>query len=483
MAVADAQDDRIKALEQSLARSTAVIEALAARVAELERSAARAAAPVQAAQAGASAPVASRDDQARAIEALQQDVNHIVDTMGKGSSETGAAVHGFIDVGAGWSSAQDPRRERGFNAGSLDIYLTPQIGERVKSLIELVVESSTEGVELDLERIQLGYTFSDAVTLWGGRFHSPFGQWNTDFHHGANLQTSISRPDVIEFEDRGGLVPAHSVGLWLTGKSRLDVGRLNYDLYLANGPSIRDRQLDPGVLTDSNADKMLGFRLGYEANQGLGGLAFGLHGFASDVDQYSLDNTLRNTTRLRVLGGYLVYDAQDWELRAEYYGFAQPRSGRRPDAAQQRRVCAARAQRGRLDAVCPLRECGAGPAGQLLPQPGFGAPLPVRGCGREVRAGRKLFAQAGVAQRAQRGLQPARRERRAGQRRCGELPPRPVPILDRVLVDDVTAHNQTCGSAGRHRAAMRPWRCARRRSDRASVGQARCLRHPRRLPR
>ena len=289
-AVADAQDDRIKALEQSLARSTAVIEALAARVAELERSAARAAAPVQAAQAGASAPVASRDDQARAIEALQQDVNHIVDTMGKGSSETGAAVHGFIDVGAGWSSAQDPRRERGFNAGSLDIYLTPQIGERVKSLIELVVESSTEGVELDLERIQLGYTFSDAVTLWGGRFHSPFGQWNTDFHHGANLQTSISRPDVIEFEDRGGLVPAHSVGLWLTGKSRLDVGRLNYDLYLANGPSIRDRQLDPGVLTDSNADKMLGFRLGYEANQGLGGLAFGLHGFASDV------TSIRSTT-------------------------------------------------------------------------------------------------------------------------------------------------------------------------------------------
>ena len=343
MAVADAQDDRIKALEQSLARSNAVIEALAARVAELERSAARVAAPVQAAQGGASAPVTSRDDQARAIEALQQDVNHIVDTMGKGSSETGAAVHGFIDVGAGWSSAQDPRRERGFNAGSLDIYLTPQIGERVKSLIELVVESSTEGVELDLERIQLGYTFSDAVTLWGGRFHSPFGQWNTDFHHGANLQTSISRPDVIEFEDRGGLVPAHSVGLWLTGKSRLDVGRLNYDLYLANGPSIRDRQLDPGVLTDTNADKMLGFRLGYEANQGLGGLTFGLHGFASDVDQYSLDNTLRNTTRLRVLGGYLVYDAQDWELRAEYYGFAN----RDLDGGQTRRSNAGFVQLGR----------------------------------------------------------------------------------------------------------------------------------------
>jgi uncharacterized coiled-coil protein SlyX len=352
-AVADTQDDRIKALEQSLARSTAVIEALAARVAELERAAARTAAPLQAgsqsaqsaqsAQAGASAPAASRDDQARAIEALQQDVNHIVDSMSKNPDETGAAVHGFIDVGAGWSSAQDPRRERGFNAGSLDIYLTPQIGDRVKSLIELVVESGTEGVEVDLERIQLGYTLSDAMTIWAGRFHSPFGQWNTDFHHGANLQTSISRPDVIEFEDRGGLVPAHSVGLWLTGKSRLDVGRLSYDAYVANGPSIRNRQLDPGVLTDTNADKMLGFRLGYEASQGLGGLTFGMHAFTSDVDQYSLDNALRNTTQLRVLGGYVVFDAQDWELRAEYYGF----SNRDVTGGQARRSNAGFVQLGR----------------------------------------------------------------------------------------------------------------------------------------
>jgi hypothetical protein len=324
VAMADVQDDRIKALEQSLARSNALVEALAARVAELERAAARPALPAQAAQsaqAGASAPTASRDDQARAIEALRQEVSQIVDTMGKTSGETGAVVHGFVDVGAGWSSAQDPRHARGFNAGSLDLYLTPQIGERVKSLIELAVESNQSGAEVDLERIQLGYTLSDAVTLWAGRFHSPFGQWNTDFHHGANLQTSISRPDIIEFEDRGGLVPAHSVGLWLTGRSRLDAGRLIFDAYLANGPSIRNRQLDPGVVNDSNADKMLGVRLGYEASQGFGGLRLGLHAFASDVGQYSADDTLRNTTRLRVLGGYAVYDANDWELRGEYYGF------------------------------------------------------------------------------------------------------------------------------------------------------------------
>ncbi len=320
-AAADAQDDRIQVLEQRLARSNAVIEALAARVAELERASARPAAAARGAQAGASAPAGVRDDPMLAITALQQSVSQIVDTMGKGTVETGAVVHGFIDVGAGWSSARDPSRERGFNAGSLDLYLTPQIGERVKSLIEMVVEADREGSAIDLERIQLGYTLSDAVTLWAGRFHTPFGQWNTDFHHGANLQTSISRPNVIDFEDRGGLVPVHSVGLWLTGRSRLGVGRLNYDAYLANGPSIRGRRLDPGVLTDRNADKMLGFRLAYQANQALGGLTLGVHGFVSDVGQYSLGDALRGTTRTQVLGGYLVYDADDWELIGEHYGF------------------------------------------------------------------------------------------------------------------------------------------------------------------
>lgn len=321
LAAADAQEDRIKALEQSLARSSQIIEALAARLAELERAWGRPPAPAVAAPASASAPASSRGDQTSAIAALQRDVGQIVDALGKSPRETGAVLHGFVDVGAGWSSARDPGRERGFSAGSLDIYLTPQIGERVKSLVEMVVETEGSGAAIDIERIQIGYTVSDALTLWAGRFHTPFGAWNTTYHHGANLQTSISRPHVIEFEDRGGLVPAHSVGLWATGKVRLGAGRLSYDTYVANGPSIVDRRLDPGVVTDRDSNKMLGFNLGYQANQGLSGLTLGVHGFQSDVGQYSIGGALRNTTRVRVLGGYVTYDAQDWEVIGEFYGF------------------------------------------------------------------------------------------------------------------------------------------------------------------
>jgi hypothetical protein len=314
---ADEQSQRIQQLEQRLARSLQLIDKLSARVDELER----AARPAAQAQSAASSPAATWGDPTKSIAALQESVNQIAEGLSKNANDTGIPVHGFVDVGAGWSSGADPTRLRGFHAGSLDLYLTPQIGTRVKSLIELVVEFDQGGGSIDMERVQIGYTFSDALTLWGGRFHSPFGLWNTSFHHGANLQTSISRPKFIDFEDGGGLIPAHSVGVWADGKVGLGPGRLIYDAYVANGPSIREQRLDPNTFTDDNADKMVGFNLGYAPHGALSGLTAGLHGFRTHVGEYNLGDVLRGTTRLRMLGAYLSYDTQEWEVFGEYYRF------------------------------------------------------------------------------------------------------------------------------------------------------------------
>jgi hypothetical protein len=322
-ASAETPPDRVKQLEQRLERSMQQIELLTARVAELERAgrvASAAPAPSAPPAPAPAKPVA--DEQARSIAALQESINQIADGLGKSAIDSGIPVHGFLDVGAGWSSSADPVRLRGFNAGSLDLYLTPQIGSRVKSLIELVVEFDEDGKSsIDMERGQIGYTFSDELTLWGGRFHTPFGLWNTSFHHGANLQPSISRPTFVEFEDRGGLIPAHSVGLWANGKAELDAGKITYDLFLANGPSIRGRTLTLDPFTDDNHEKMSGFNLGFRPSGPRGGLSLGLHGFRSSTGTYSADGTLRHTTRLRALGGYLGYDARDWEVIGEYYRF------------------------------------------------------------------------------------------------------------------------------------------------------------------
>lgn len=346
---ADAHDERIKALEQRLARSVQIIEALSARVAELERATARPTSAARAAPAAASAPETS-EQRAHAIAAPQHSANEIAGTPGRSTGESAGALHGFIDVGAGWSSPKDPIRYRGFTAGSLDIYLAPQIGERVRSLVEMVIEANPEGTVFELERIQLGYTVNDAMTIWAGRFHTPLGMWNTAYHHGAQLQPSASRPSIIEFEDRGGLLPAHVVGLWATGKSRLGSGRVGYDVYVANGPSIRERKVDPGLFTDRNANKMVGFNASYQFNQNLDGLTLGVHGFNVAVGEYSLDDSLRGTTRVRAAGAYFGYDSRDWDLVGEYYAFRNRDYGGGPT----RRSSAGFVQLGRtIDAWTP----------------------------------------------------------------------------------------------------------------------------------
>jgi hypothetical protein len=311
-ALADTQSDRIEQLEKKLEQSLKLIDTLASRLAEVERSKAPVAAPVK-----STAPETSAE-----LARLQEAVAQMSESLSKRSSDTGLPVHGFADVGGGWSSSGDPQTLRGFNGGTLDLYLTPQFGDRVKSLIELAVEYGQDGgVAMDMERLQIGYTLSDGMTLWAGRFHTPFGLWNTSYHHGANLQTSIYRPRFVDFEDKGGIIAAHSVGLWLSGKTSLDSGKLSYDTYFANGSSIRDRVLDFNAYTDDTANKLLGFNLGYAPRGALAGLTLGAHGFASRVNALDAAGSVLNQTQVRMLGAYAGYDADDWEVLAEYYGF------------------------------------------------------------------------------------------------------------------------------------------------------------------
>lgn len=314
---------RVERLEARLAASMQTIERLSARVNELERAAlqpspAVAAAAAPAASAAASSP--SPEQQARKMATLEASVNQMSEGLSKRDAGAGLALHGFADVGGGWTSEQDPRRLRGFNAGSLDIYLTPQLGDRVKALFELVFEHLPEGdTEIEVERLQLGYTVNDALTLWMGRFHNPIGLWNTLYHHGANLQTSIARPRFVDFEDKGGIIPTHNVGLWGTGRLQSGAGWVTYDLYVGNGPTIRDRSLDINTFTDDNSNKLIGFNAGFKPNGAMLGWTFGVHGLDAKVDAMSSANTVLSTTRVRLGGAYVEYDSDTWDLLGEYY--------------------------------------------------------------------------------------------------------------------------------------------------------------------
>lgn len=321
-ALASDEAERIKALERQLEISLQLIEKLSSRVADLERTAKPVATKTE--------PDANkvRAEQAPESARLQTGVNPVSEGESRREHDSGLALHGFADVGGVWSAGADPLKQRGFTVGTLDLYLTPQFSDRVSALVELVFEFDESGRGVaDMERLQLGYAVSDAMTVWLGRFHTPLGLWNTSFHHGALLQTSISRPRFVEFEDQIGILPVHSVGVWATGKLPLGADKITYDAYLSNGTSIRQRHLDPTRVGPGNDGKLLGFNLGYQPAGALGGLTVGVHGFGSTVKALTAAGGLLSSTRVRAVGGYWAYDANDWETLGEYYRFDNADTG------------------------------------------------------------------------------------------------------------------------------------------------------------
>lgn len=278
------------------------------------------------------------------LDTLQNELIQMASGMTHHSSvSAGLPLHGFMDIGFASNSQATPANPKGFYVGALSFYLAPNFGDNIRALVEPNFEVTPEGaVATDLERLQIGYAFSDASTVWGGRIHTPYGYWNTGFHHGAQMQTSVIRPRFLDFEDKGGILPAHMVGLWGTGKFKTGTGKVTYDLYAGNGPKIAMGpdtttpntqtigSLDINLAGDNNHQAMLGFNVGYEFAGNLDGLKISGHGLKGDVDDNSNGSLLPTTTpartplnktELSMLGGSAVYLANDWEVLSEYYGF------------------------------------------------------------------------------------------------------------------------------------------------------------------
>ncbi len=127
-------------------------------------------------------------------------------------------------------------------------------GSRFRFLGEYLL--STEHAEL--ERVQAGLRVSDDVFVWAGRFHAPAKFWNSEYHHGQYLQTSITRPALEEWEDDGGSQPVHITGLLLESEhQRDDESAIGVAASVGFAPLLKDNELaahevfegtsDPGV--------------------------------------------------------------------------------------------------------------------------------------------------------------------------------------------------------------------------------------------
>jgi hypothetical protein len=323
-AMADsASDAKLDDLQRKLEQSMKMIEALNTRVKELEvhPAAPTSAAPANAAPtvaAAAPAPAAAPVVDEQRLSMVEQKVAQIETADAtRNADDTGLPMHGFADVGLGNRNPYYSYFE-GADIGSLDFYLAPKIGDRVLSLAELIFEVGPDGhVGTDLERFQIGYQFNDKATVWVGRFHTPYGYVNTALHHGTWLADALRRPKFANFEDHGGVMPAHTVGVWLTGAQRLTEGKVLYDAYVGNGQQIETGIVDMQNGGTEHGAAMAGSRVSYQFGGPLDGLTFGVNGF---TDKVNSQNTL-NVTRLNMIGAYAVYDTDVWEHIVEAYSF------------------------------------------------------------------------------------------------------------------------------------------------------------------
>jgi len=125
--------------------------------------------------------------------------------------------------------------------------------------------------EADLERIQVGWEPSDHSVFWLGRFHQASSVWNHEHHHGQFLQTSISRPASEEWEDEGGIIPQHFLGLLWESSWRVGgVYRLHSALGAGYAPLMTPDGLEPFDVLKANAKgRKLGVqaRIAYQPNE------------------------------------------------------------------------------------------------------------------------------------------------------------------------------------------------------------------------
>ncbi len=229
-------------------------------------------------------------------------------------------LHGFADVSYHHDIHDDINTQENngaFNLGPIDLYVAESLGPRLDVLTEIAIESGI----VDLERLQVGYLFSDALKVYAGRFHSPLGYWNTAYHHGAFLHTTIQRPFFLHFEDEGGILPVHTVGLLLSGRQFLGIGEISYSALVGNGSSIIDEAgapvLDPNNETDPNKNKAVGLRAAF-APARLRGWTVGASAYTSRVLDERTPIPAVDVTQT-ILGADLTFLDGRSELIAEYF--------------------------------------------------------------------------------------------------------------------------------------------------------------------
>ena len=293
------------------------VQQLEKRVSELETRQPAAAEPVLTA---ASAPAEQKPESAESPASAGQAHQHE-------SQETQAVVHqmethypslqirGFGEVN--FSATDQKGTISGFNLGQLDLHLASALSRKVSYFAEITFNAQLPnaqppGYTVEVERNIIRYDYNDYFKLSFGRYHTPIGYWNTAYHHGSWLQTTIARPDMVRFG--GTFIPVHFVGFLVEGNIPSGGAGLGYNVGVGNGRgTIISR---PGDAGDNNDNRAWVANL-YSRPAKLYGLQMGVSVYRDKITVPVVGGS-PNNFREWISGAHIVYTKESPEFLAEF---------------------------------------------------------------------------------------------------------------------------------------------------------------------
>ena len=159
-------------------------------------------------------------------------------------------IRGFGDVD--FSATDQKGSISGSTWARVVLHLASPLSEKVSYFGEISFTAQPTGYDLSVERSIIRYDYNDYFKLSFGKYHTPIGYWNAEFHHGAWLQTTISRPEMVKFG--GTFIPTHFVGVEAEGNIPSGGLGLGYNVGLGNGrSSFLSKAGDSGDSNDNRA--------------------------------------------------------------------------------------------------------------------------------------------------------------------------------------------------------------------------------------
>ncbi len=229
-------------------------------------------------------------------------------------------VYPIIDNGCGTCGNPPTPAHTAFQAGEFDLFMTSKLSDHLSFLAEVVLgPDDTNEFGVDIERYQLTYRMNPYFSAAAGRFHTSLGYYNTAYHHGTWFSTAEGRPIMYLFEDSGGILPVHMVGLSFSGDvPHTEKLGLHWVAEVGNGLSSNPYATESVQNFYSDRNYKATNLAAYIRPQLLPGLQIGGSWYHDGINPSQAENPLPVAAiRQNIESAYIVYFSPNWEFMNE----------------------------------------------------------------------------------------------------------------------------------------------------------------------